>query len=234
VPIDEMPGHLFKNLLKLLFHPFQFFEGMPEHPRLLPPLLLVLGMCLAQILWYFPVFVVFTEQLLGGAHLFTQGGALWTIVHVTISPAIRWLIFTAVIFAVSVLFQGKGSFLRFLVFTVYGTLVAYMSGLVQIAFIHLAGRQLTHEMFHEMFRLMMGSYLSFPNFDTDPTIAIFWMIFWLIGTIGFVWTFTINVAATQYGRYIPRTHAFFTVILAFVCMYGIQWVQELSIRHMIT
>lgn len=225
--IDEMPGHLFKNLLKLLFHPFQFFEGRPEHPRLLPPLLLILGMCLAQILWYFPVFVSFTEQLLEGAH----PSALWTIVHVTISPAIRWLVFTAVIFVVSVLFRGKGSFLRFLVFTVYGTLVAYTSGLVQIAFIHLAGGQIMHE----VSRLMMGSgYLSLPSLSTDPTIAAFWMVFWLIGIIGFVWTFIVYVAATQHGRNLPRMHALLTVVLAFVCMYGIQWVQELFIRRMIT
>lgn len=222
-----MPGHLFKNLLKLLFHPFQFFEGRPEHPRLLPPLLLILGMCLAQILWYFPVFVLFAEQLLGGAH----PSALWTIVHITISPAIRWLIFTAVIFAISVLFRGKGSFLRFLVFTVYGTLVAYTSGLVQIAFIHLAGRQIMHE----VPRLMTDSgYLSLPNLSTDPTTAVFWMVFWLIGIIGFVWTFIVYVAATQYGRNLPRINALLTVVLAFACMYGIQWVQELFVRHMMT
>jgi len=218
-----MPGHLFKNLLKLLFHPFQFFEGRPEHPRLLPPLLLILGMCLAQILWYFPVFVSFTEQLLEGAH----PSALWTIVHVTISPAIRWLVFTAVIFVVSVLFRGKGSFLRFLVFTVYGTLVAYTSGLVQIAFIHLAGGQIMHE----VSRLMMGSgYLSLPSLSTDPTIAVFWMVFWLIGIIGFVWTFIVYVAATQYGRNLPRMHVLLTVILAFVCMYGVVWMRVLFVR----
>ncbi|WP_305066637.1 hypothetical protein, partial [Methanoculleus sp.] len=61
--IDEMPGHLFKNLLKLLFHPFQFFEGMPEHPRLLPPLLLILGICLIQTAWYFQVILAGIEQL---------------------------------------------------------------------------------------------------------------------------------------------------------------------------
>ncbi|SCL74224.1 hypothetical protein L21_0092 [Methanoculleus chikugoensis] len=106
-----------------------------------------------------------------------------------------------------------------------------MISLIQAIFSVLAGRQIMHE----VSRLMMGSgYLSLPNLSTDPTIAVFWMVFWLIGTISFVWTFIVHVAATQYSRYIPRTHALLTVILAFVCMYGVVWMQVLFVRHIIT
>ncbi len=87
---------------------------------------------------------------------------------------------------------------------------------------------------HEVSRLMMGSgYLSLPNLSIEPTIAIFWMVFWLIGTFGFVWTFIVYVAATQHGRYIPRTHALLTVILAFICMHGVVWMQSMFVRYVL-
>lgn len=230
--IDEMPGHLFKNLLKLLFHPFQFFEGRPEHPRLLPPLLLILGICLIQTAWYFQVILAGIEQLLGGAGIFpTKGYILWSIIQITLGPVFHWVAFTAIIFVISALLRGKGSFSQLFAYTAYGILVGYMISLIQAIFSVLAGRQIMHE----VSRLMMGSgYLSFPDLATDPTIAVFWMVFWLIGTIGFVWTFIVHVAATQYGRYIPRTHALLTVILAFVCMYGVVWMQVLFVRHIVT
>ncbi|WP_292364565.1 YIP1 family protein [Methanoculleus sp. UBA208] len=230
--IDEMPGHLFKNLLKLLFHPFQFFEGMPEHPRLLPPLLLILGICLIQTAWYFQVILAGIEQLLGGAGIFpTKGYILWSIIQITLGPIFYWIAFTAIIFVIATLLRGKGSFFRLFAYTAYGILVGYIFSLIQAIFSILTGRQIMHE----VSRLMIGSgYLSFPNFATDPTTAVFWMVFWLIGIIGFVWTFIIYVAATQYGRCIPRTHALLTVILAFVCMYGVVWMQVLFVRHMMT
>lgn len=230
--IDEMPEHFFKNLLKLLFHPFQSFEGMPEHPRLLPPLLLILGICLIQTAWYSRVILAGMEQLLGGTGIFpTKGYILWSIIQITLGPVFHWIAFTAIIFVISALLRGKGSVVRLFAYTAYGILVGYMISLIQAIFSVLAGRQIMHE----VSRLMIGSgYLSFPNLTTDPTITVFWMVFWLIGTIGFVWTFTVYVAATQYGRYISRTHALLAVILAFVCMYGVVWMQILFVRHMIT
>ena len=230
--IDETPGHLFKSLFKLLFHPFQYFEGMQEDPHLLTPFFLVLGICLIRMAWYFRVILAGIEQLLGGAGIFpTKGYILWSIIQITLGPVFHWVAFTAIIFAISALLRGKGSFSQLFAYTAYGILVGYMISLIQAIFSVLAGRQIMHE----VSRLMMGSgYLSFPNLATDPTIAVFWMVFWLIGTIGFVWTFIVHVAATQYGRYIPRMHALLTVILAFVCMYGVVWMQVLFVRHIIT
>ncbi|WP_221056935.1 YIP1 family protein [Methanoculleus chikugoensis] len=231
MPIDEMSGRLFRNLRKLLFHPFQFFESMPEHPRLLPPLLLILGICLVRSVWYSQVLADYMVRLLEGSSFPTGGFALWSMVLLTIGPAIRWVLVAGIVFAISALLRGKGSFSQLFAYTAYGLLVGYMISLIQAIFSVLAGRQIMHE----VSRLMMGSgYLSFPNLATDPTIAVFWMVFWLIGTIGFVWTFIVHVAATQYGRYIPRTHALLTVILAFVCMYGVVWMQVLFVRHIIT
>lgn len=226
-----MARHLFKNLLKLLFHPFQFFEGMQKNPRLLPPFLLVLGICLIQTAWYFRVIVAGIEQPLGGAGIFpTKGYILWSIIQITLGPAVHWIVFTAIIFVISALLRGKGPFSRLLAYTAYGIFVGYTISLIQAIFSVLAGRQITNE----VSRLMMGSYLSFPNLTTDPAIAVFLMVIWLLGAIGFLWTFIVNVAATQYGRYIPRTHALLTVILALVCMYGVVWMQVLFVRHMMT
>ena len=99
-----------------------------------------------------------------------------------------------------------------------------MISLIQAIFSVLAGRQIMHE----VSRLMMGSgYLSFPNLATEPTIAVFWMVFWLIGTVGFVWTFIVHVAATQrqiYPSNACTSHRYSGV----VCMYGVVWMQYYS------
>lgn len=227
VSINEMTRHLFQRLLKLLFHPFKFFEDVPENPRLLLPLLPILGICLAQSVWYSWVLVAHAEQLLGGAGGLPTGGfTLWFMAQLMIGPAVRWIVFTGIIFAVSMPFRGKGSFSRLLACTVYGIFIGYLISLIQAIFSTLAGRQITNE----VSRLMAGSYLSFSNLATDPAIVVFLMIIWLLGAIGSLWTFIINVAATQYGRYIQRTHALLTVILAFVCMYGVVWMRSMFVR----
>ena len=91
MPIDEMPGHLFRNLRKLLFHPFQFFDGRLEHPRLLPPLLLILGICLVRSVWHFQVLADYTVRLLEGSSFPPGGFALWSVVLLMIGPAIHWV-----------------------------------------------------------------------------------------------------------------------------------------------
>ena len=195
--IDEIPGHLFKNLLKLLFHPFQFFEGRSEHPRLLPPLLLILGICLVRSVWYSQVLADYTVRLLEGSSFPTAGFALWSMVLLTIGPAIRWVLVTGIAFVVSMLFRGKGFFARLLTFTAYiviikQTIIHPVRGIFGI----FAGRQIMNE----ISRLTMGSgYLSLPDLSTEPTIAAFWMVFWLIGVLSFVWTFIVYVAATQHA-----------------------------------
>jgi len=210
------------------FHPFQFFEGMPEHPRLLPPLLFILGLCLIQTAWYSRVILAGMEQLLGGTGIFpTKGYILWSIIQITLGPVFHWIAFTAIIFVISALLRGEGSFSRIFAYTAYGIFVRYIFSLIQAIISILAGGQIMHE----VSRLMMGSgYLSLPSLSTDPTIAAFWMVFWLIGIIGFVWTFIVYVAATQYGRNLPRMHVLLTVILAFVCMYGVVWMRVLFVR----
>ena len=229
--IDEMPGHLFRSLRELLFHPFQFFEGRPEHPRLLPPLLLILGICLVRSAWYSQVLVDYTVRLLEGNSFPTAGFALWSMALLTIGPAIRWVLVTGIVFTISVLFHGKGSFTRLLTFTAYiviikQTIIHPVRGIIGI----LAGRQIMNEI-----SLMMSSgYLSLPDLSTDPTIAAFWMVFWLIGVLSFVWTFIVYVAATQHGRHIPRTHALLTVLLAFACMCGVAWMQVVFVQHLMT
>jgi len=230
--IDEMPGHLFRSLRELLFHPFQFFKGMPEHPRLLPPLLLILGICLVRSVWYSQVLADYTARLLEGSSFPTGGFALWSMALLTIGPVIRWVLVTGIVFVISVLFRGKGSFARLLTFTAYIVIIEQtIIHPVREIFGILAGRQIMNE----ISRLTMGSgYLSLPNLSTDPTIAAFWMVFRLIGVLSSVWVFIAYVAATRHGRNLPRINALLTVLLAFACMCGVAWMQVVFVWHMIT
>ena len=204
-----------KKILDLLILPDSFFSQKVHEPVNLkiPALIALLGAIISAILGY--------QMSVLSARMFSQSDMAGMESFISIFGAVGaflafliiwWLVFSGILYLVSMLFSGKGTFKRTLEFIGYGLVPVVAGSIISLALSFYYLPMVSVPVIRSI-QDPAAIQAATTQLMSDPAMMEYTQVSTLISLIFLIWTANIWIFGLKYARELTLKHAVLTVAI---------------------